>query len=165
MNSIFKLSFLFIIFTIISICIFFVPTIYTNTNLISNTNTTLYSTGSFLWPIPESHTITSYFGKRNSPTKNASSYHLGIDIAASEGTKLIAIDNGKITFIGFKGSGGYTISYETKDFTISYCHTSPNFIVKSGDIIYKGQTIGFVGPKNVYGIINNPYKDNNRKSN
>ena len=162
MNSAFKLSFLFFIFIIIFICIFFIPIILNNPNTISNISTMPYSSGSYLWPIPDSHTITSYFGKRNSPTANASSYHLGVDIVAKEGTKLIAIDNGKVTYVGFKGSGGYTITYQTNAFAVSYCHVSPNFVVKTGDIIYKGQLIGFVGPKNVYGIINNPYKDSNR---
>ena len=162
MNSAFKLSFLFFIIIIIFICILFTPIILNNSNVISNINTISYSSGSYLWPIPDNYTITSYFGRRNSPTASASSYHLGIDIGALEGTKLIAIDNGKIIYIGFKGSGGYTITYETNSLIVSYCHVSPNFIVKEGDFVYKGQTIGFVGPKNVYGIINNPYRDNLR---
>lgn len=164
MNSTFKLSFLFLIFITIFICIFFIPILSINFNIVSTNTTIPYSNNSYTWPAPGNYNITSYFGRRNSPTSYASSYHLGIDIAASEGSKLIAIDNGKITFIGFKGSGGYTISYQTKDFIISYCHVSPNFIVSIGDIVYQGQTIGFVGPKNVYDVINNPYKDSNRKS-
>ena len=35
---------------------------------------------------------------------------------------------------------------------ITYCHVSPNFIVKEGDEVIQGQVIGFVGPKNVYGV-------------
>ena len=45
--------------------------------------------------------ISSYFGKRESPTSGASSYHSGIDIPAPEGTKFIAIADGKITFTKF----------------------------------------------------------------
>ena len=36
---------------------------------------------------------------------------------------------------------------------------SPNYIVSVGDYISKGEIIGFVGPLNVYGVLNNPYKD------
>ena len=165
MNSIFKLSFLFIFLIIIFFCIFFIPIVLENPNISSNINSISYSSSNYLWPIPDSHTITSYFGKRNSPTSNASSYHLGVDVGAHEGTKLIAIDNGKVIFTGFKGSGGYTIIYEINGLTVTYCHVSPNYIIKKGDIIYKGQHIGFVGPKNVYDVLNNPYKDSNRKSN
>lgn len=59
----------------------------------------------FFWPLPNNHRITSYFGKRNAPTKGASSYHSGIDIAASEGTKLYSCISGYVTFLEFSGAG------------------------------------------------------------
>lgn len=59
----------------------------------------------FFWPLPNNHQITSYFGKRNAPTKGASSYHSGIDIAASEGTKLYSCISGYVTFLEFSGAG------------------------------------------------------------
>ena len=91
----------------------------------------------------------------------ASSFHKGIDIGAPEGTKLYAICDGKITFADFLGGGGYTITLSKDNIKITYCHVSPNFIVSVGDIIKKGQHIADVGPKNVYGVPNNPYKDKN----
>ena len=115
----------------------------------------------YLWPTPGYTTITSYFGNRYSPTAGASSYHKGLDIGAPEGSKLIAITDGKITFTGFLGGGGYTITLSINNMKITYCHVSPNYIVKKGDIIKKGQVIGFVGPKNVYGVDGNQYKDEN----
>ncbi len=54
---------------------------------------------------------------------------------------------------------GYTITYINGDLRISYCHCSPNFLVTNGQKVSKGQVIGQVGPKNVYDIPNNPYKD------
>ncbi len=39
---------------------------------------------------------------------------------------------------------------------------SPIFLVKYGDQVLKGQVIGFVGPKNVYGVPENQYEDENR---
>ena len=45
---------------------------------------------------------------------------------------------------------------------VTYCHVSPNFIVKVGDTVLKGQVIGNVGPKNVYDVKGNQYKDENR---
>lgn len=38
----------------------------------------------FVWPLPGHNTITYYFGFRKAPTAYASTYHSGIDIAASE---------------------------------------------------------------------------------
>ena len=46
-------------------------------------------------------------------------------------------------------------------YKISYCHVSPIIYVKLHDKVIKGEMIGSVGPKNVYGINNNPYKDSN----
>lgn len=103
--------------------------------------------------------ITSYYGKRTAPTSGASTYHSGIDIAAPQSTKLVAIVDGTITRTSWGGAGGYTITMESGEYSFSYCHCDPNFIVKVGDEVKKGQVIGKVGPKNVYGVSGNPYKD------
>ena len=103
--------------------------------------------------------ITSHFGKRNSPTAGASSYHKGMDIGAPEGTILIAAIDGKITYLGFLGGGGYTITLAHDNLKITYCHVSPNFLVEVGQEIKRGEIIGQVGPKYVYGVPGNTYKD------
>lgn len=107
--------------------------------------------------------ITSGYGKRTAPTSGASTFHSGIDIGASEGTKIIAIADGKVTKTAWGGAGGYTITIESGEYSFSYCHSDPNFIIKVGDDVKKGQVIGKVGPKNVYNVPNNPYKDSNGK--
>ncbi|MCI9177701.1 MAG: M23 family metallopeptidase [Clostridia bacterium] len=101
-------------------------------------------------------TINSYFGKRTSPTAGATTYHKGIDIGAPKDSICIAVCDGEITFTGFLGGGGYTITLSANNFKITYCHMSPNFIVKKGDFVKKGQIIGHVGPKNVYGVPRKP---------
>lgn len=115
----------------------------------------------FYWPLPHNHKISSYFGKRISPTTGASSYHQGIDIPATNGTYIISIMDCEVVATGFKGSGGYSIICTNGDYKISYCHVSPNFMVNVGDKIVAGQVIGQVGPKNVYDVVGNPYKDSN----
>ena len=92
-------------------------------------STYYFSNSEFYWPLPGYHKITSLFGKRVSPTTGASSNHSGIDIAAPEGTNIFAVRTGKVIFVGFNGAGGYTITVESNNFNISYCHVSPNFIV------------------------------------
>lgn len=105
--------------------------------------------------------ITSGYGKRTAPTSGASTFHSGIDIGAPEGTKIIAIADGKVTKTAWGGAGGFTITIESGEYSFSYCHSDPNFIVKVGDEVKRGQVIGKVGPKNVYNVPNNPYKDAN----
>lgn len=134
-----------------------------NSNLIYSNYITISSNG-FAWPIPGYTKITSPFGKRNAPTAGASSFHYGTDIGAPEGTNLIAIADGKISFLGFLGAGGYTLTLSFDNFKITYCHISPNFLVKKGDVVLKGQIIAQVGPKYVYGVPGNKYTDLNGKS-
>jgi len=95
----------------------------------------------------------------------ASSNHSGIDIAATENTKIYAVLGGIVTFADFKGAGGYTITIHNNEFDISYCHVSPNFIVSQNDIIEPNTIIGFVGPKYISNIDDNPYHDSTRKTN
>lgn len=77
------------------------------------------------------------------------------------GCNIVSLFSGTVSYIGFNGAGGYTITIKSNEFTASYCHVSPNFKVFKGQKIYKGDIIGNVGPKNIYGIPNNPYKDKN----
>lgn len=113
------------------------------------------------WPVLGSKRITSEFGYRNAPTEGASTFHSGIDIAAKEGTKLVAVVDGKVTKTGWNGAGGFTIIITSGEYVFSYSHSDPDFIVKEGDEVEKGQVIGKVGPKNVYGVQGNPYVDEN----
>lgn len=160
-NIIFKV----ISFTIL-FCIIFIPFINSNSSFEVQYSDSLifYGNKNFAWPIPGFTTISSYFGKREAPTSGASTYHKGIDIPAPEGTNLIATCNGRISFTGFLGGGGYTITLSTDDgLKITYCHVSPNYIVSEGDLITQGQIIGYVGPKYVYGVSENIYSDSNGK--
>ena len=113
----------------------------------------------FVWPIPGYTRISSPFGKRNAPTGGASSYHYGCDIPAPQGTKLIAIHDGEITFLNFLGAGGYTLTLSFDNYKVSYCHIDPHFLVSVGDFVRQGQIIALVGPRNVYGVPGNFYKD------
>ena len=116
-------------------------------------------TSGYMWPAPGYTQINSYFGKRVSPTAGASSFHKGLDIGAPQGANLIAVTSGKISFTGFLGGGGYTITLSAGNMKFTYCHVSPNYIVKTGELVNKGQIIGHVGPKNVYGVPGNQYTD------
>ncbi len=157
----------FIVFFIIFICIFFIPFFYnSNTNVNSSSNEVIFVNpfSDYQWPIPGYNRISSYFGKRNAPTQGAATFHKGIDIPAPEGTLLFAVCDGVISYTGFLGGGGYTItlnSSEYKNIKFTYCHVSPNFIVSIGSEINKGDLIGYVGPKYVYGVLGNQYSDEN----
>ncbi|MDO5556796.1 MAG: hypothetical protein Q4G05_00925 [Clostridia bacterium] len=93
-KSIGKIMVLMMLF-VIFITVFFAPT------LAQTSLKVVYTEGEFAWPVPNCNTISSFFGKRVSPTTGASSYHKGIDIAAREGTEFIAVIDGIISFRDF----------------------------------------------------------------
>ena len=151
---------IFIVILIIFITCFFIPFISEEDLLKRIEGQEIYiSTYGFAWPIPGYTYITSPFGKRTSPTAGASSFHKGMDIGAPEGSVLIAATDGIITYTGFLGGGGYTITLSKNNMKITYCHVSPNFIVKEGEKVKRGQIIGQVGPKYVYNVKGNTYTD------
>ena len=152
-SSFFKFYFFTALFLIL-ISIFTIKHFEKNSTLSEELNM-----NSFFWPLPDNYKITSYFWKRNSPTSGASSYHSGIDIAANEGTPIYSCFSGLVTLASFKGAGGFTITVENKEFSASYCHISPNYLYKVGEYVTSKSIIAHVGPKNVYNIIGNPYKD------
>ena len=100
------------------------------------------SKGQFAWPLPGYTKITAYWGDNRG--------HKGIDIAGSGvyGKPIVAADNGKVILAVQSGwGGGYGLcayidhggGYSTR-----YGHMS-KIIVKTGDVVKKGQTIGYVG--------------------
>lgn len=172
MNSSFFNSSFFVIFIIIAVVTLCFSSVFTtlsesnNEIIISNGTVILpeniyFTNSKFLWPTPGYTTITSYFGYRNAPTQGASTYHSGIDIGAPVGTNIIAVTSGTVTYTGFYAAGGYTVTVKSDNLTISYCHVSPQFLVCTGQYVTKGSVIATVGPRNVYGVPNNPYKDSN----
>ena len=101
-----------IIIFVVIICFLFIPTMSADTELkpVEKGEKIFYGNLNFAWPIPGYTAISSPFGKRTAPTSGASTFHKGTDIPAPEGTTLIATCDGEITFIGFLGGGGYTIT-------------------------------------------------------
>lgn len=120
-----------------------------------------FSNSNFVWPTPGYKTITSLYGYRKAPTSGAGVFHAGIDIGATAGSKILAAFSGTVTYIGFYEANGYTIRITDGTYTANYSHVSPYFLVYVGQVVNKGDVIATVGPKNVYGVPNNKFKDSN----
>lgn len=117
-------------------------------NSSSNSNSSSSSSGSgrisMVWPCASTR-VTSGFGKRNSPTAGASTYHKGIDIGASAGTAIYAAASGTVTEAGYSSSrGNYVVIYHSNGVSTAYMHCSALY-VSSGDKVSQGQTIAAVG--------------------
>lgn len=151
---------IFLIIITVFISCFFIPTFSKDYSEILNSYTIQISNKGYAWPAPGYTKINSYFGKRTSPTAGATSYHKGIDIGAPEGAYFVAVADGTITYTGFLGGGGYTITLTTQNnLKITYCHVSPHFIVEENQSVKIGEIIGNVGPKYVDNVKENQYKD------
>ena len=89
-------------------------------------------------------TITSRFGWRDPEVSSVSKYHTGIDIAANEGTDIIAATNGKVVLASSKGAYGNHLKIQIEDIIIIYAHCL-SLSVNEGDQIVQGQKIAKVG--------------------
>ena len=98
-----------------------------------------------IWPAPDSHTITSYFGWRVHPITGTNKYHSGVDIGASYGSSVLAADSGTVILAGWNGGyGNCIVISHGNGITTLYGHLS-SIIVSSGQSVSQGQTIGYVG--------------------
>lgn len=107
-----------------------------------------HPTGSFRWPTSSTR-INSYFGKRNTGIKGASTNHKGIDIAASYGSKIVAADGGTVVYSGWWGSGGYTVIIDHGNGFKTYYEHNSKLLVSVGQHVYKGQQIAKAGSSGV----------------
>ena len=108
---------------------------------------TWFPTGSFRWPC--SGTITSYFGRRNTGIRGASTYHEAIDIANSYGTPIYASDGGTVTYSGWRGGYGYLVIIDHGNGYQTYYGHNSSLVVSAGEHVYKGQQIARMGSTGV----------------
>lgn len=99
-----------------------------------------YFAGKFTWPVPSSSSVSSDFGIRSGK------HHDGIDIAAPEGSAIVAVADGKVTYSGndIKGYGNLTIISHSNGYFSVYAHASKNFL-EQGENVHRGQVIANVG--------------------
>ena len=111
----------------------------------SEDNGYYYGTNEWMWPVPDCRTISSYFGKRTSPTAGASTDHKGIDIACQEGTDVVASKGGTVTVAESSASeGNWIVIKHNEHYTTYYMHNS-TLLVKTGDTVAKGEVIALSG--------------------
>lgn len=96
--------------------------------------------------MPVEGMITSGFGRRRNPfVPSVFHFHKGIDLGAVIGTRFHAARDGLVIFSGRMQGYGNVIFLRHKDGYITiYGHNKMN-LVKNGDIVRQGQTIGEVG--------------------
>lgn len=107
---------------------------------------------SLTWPVPVSHRITSYFGPRpNKPVEGVAEYHNAIDIAAPEGSDIVAAADGTVYYVGdgtevASTAGGYQVwlTHAGGEYMTLYMHCS-SLLVQAGQYVHAGDVIARVG--------------------
>ena len=104
-----------------------------------------YDGSGFANPAPKYTVITSEFGWRRDPFTGLKAYHNGIDMAADEGTPIVAAYTGIVGEASYNSSMGNYIYLEHGDgLRTIYLHASKLY-VKKNDIVIKGEVIGAIG--------------------
>lgn len=116
---------------------------------IMDPNTDWEGTGIFQWPLPQSYTITSWFGYREDPFTGEIAYHSGTDIGAPGGTPILAAADGTVTIANAIDSWGGGYGYHIKinhnnALDTLYAHCS-SICVTAGQEVKQGEVIGYVG--------------------
>ncbi|HEX6489662.1 MAG TPA: peptidoglycan DD-metalloendopeptidase family protein [Candidatus Dormibacteraeota bacterium] len=103
----------------------------------------------FIWPEPQAQ-ITQGFGPSTlwfePPYAGAPHFHMGIDLAAPQGTHVLAADDGVVALVGSgtTGYGNYVVIAHQGGFTTLYGHLEAA-LVHPGDQVTQGEVIGFEG--------------------
>ena len=105
-------------------------------------------TGASAWvhPIGTTH-ITSPFGVRTHPLTRMKHHHTGVDLAAREGTPVLASARGTVDFVGWKrGYGKLVVIRHDARYSTYYAHLqSFSPALRRGQLVASGQGIGAVG--------------------
>ena len=95
------------------------------------------SSSGLIWPVQG--IVTSGFGAR------WGGFHEGLDIAAPEGTPIVAAGSGTVVIAAYTGGyGNYTCIDHGGGLSTCYGHQSA-FAVSSGESVSQGEVIGYVG--------------------
>jgi murein DD-endopeptidase MepM/ murein hydrolase activator NlpD len=89
--------------------------------------------------------ISSYFGRRADPFTGYSAEHRGLDFAGPQGTKVVSVAAGLVTFAGERAGYGQMIEINHGNgLATRYCHNE-QLMVKQGDMVRKGQEVALMG--------------------
>jgi murein DD-endopeptidase MepM/ murein hydrolase activator NlpD len=89
--------------------------------------------------------ISSHYGKRTDPFSGQPAMHHGIDFAGKEGSNVVAVAAGVVTWTGDRSGYGQTVEISHGDgYVTRYAHNKQN-LVAPGDVVRKGQAIALMG--------------------
>ncbi|MDX1736092.1 MAG: peptidoglycan DD-metalloendopeptidase family protein [Halioglobus sp.] len=89
--------------------------------------------------------VSSRYGRRTDPFTGKPDWHHGVDIAAAEGSDILAVAAGIVTWTGTRSGYGEMVEISHGDgYVTRYAHNKQN-LVQPGDVVRKGDTIALLG--------------------
>lgn len=89
--------------------------------------------------------ISSHYGQRTDPFSGKLAMHNGLDFAGKEGSEVVAVAAGVVTWTGSKNGYGELVEISHGDgFVTRYAHNKQN-LVEPGDVVRKGDAIALMG--------------------
>jgi len=118
------------------------------TPLPTDGGTTSHTSGRFIWPVPGgTHElgVGSTFGMRMHPIYHDWRMHYGVDIHASLGTTIVAVEAGTVYSASYRGGYGNCVMIDHGNGIITlYAHCS-QLLVSAGESVQQGQAIARAG--------------------
>jgi murein DD-endopeptidase MepM/ murein hydrolase activator NlpD len=108
--------------------------------------------GTLRWPMPG--TVTQPFGCTGvvwePPSGSCAHWHNGIDMVAAFGTAVRASGSGRVVYVGWNYADGadpawIVIIAHSSNLTTWYAHLQSRYAVHAGQVVHKGQVIGWEG--------------------
>lgn len=98
------------------------------------------------WPISGGGGwISSLYGRRIDPFSRRWAFHYGMDFAGREGSRVIAVGSGIVTWSGERYGYGKLVEVDHgHGYVTRYGHNKKN-LVKVGDVVRKGQALALMG--------------------
>lgn len=113
----------------------------------SSSSDSTYTGGEMAWPVPSVGTsnITSIFGWRTHPIFGVGRGHMGVDIGASYGSKVVAANPGKVIYSGWYGGYGNCVQVDHGGGVVTLYGHNSRLAVSVGQKVSRGQTIAYIG--------------------
>ncbi len=113
--------------------------------LAENKKAIVYDGGQFKWPAPSYTRISDDYGMRTHPILGTQQFHNGVDMAAPNGSPILAAYDGEVIAASYSPTMGNYIMIDHGDGLITiYMHAS-SISVGTGTMVARGEQIGCVG--------------------
>ncbi len=113
--------------------------------LAENKKAIVYDGGQFKWPAPSYVRISDDYGNRIHPILGTQQFHNGVDMAAPNGSPILAAYDGEVIAASYSPTMGNYIMIDHGDGLITiYMHAS-SVSVSQGTMVARGEQIGCVG--------------------